>query len=249
MMVCTLLNTKNFVCAVFYYYQWFMHERSVQPYTSQNTLNTSPQANINKAYGCFIKCAECCPSLKGGRRGHQIHALHSLLSGVLCQQCMYLSPRYEMNIGRLWIVIPTPIGCRGKDSGVIGYAQHGAYNDIMLLSIKRKSRIHLRHAQLVHAQELGFQRTAPRMNGNGWYLIHADMKASFQMKSQEIMQVFAVYLATPEQIRSLIKYLCRNSAGPVGPFPLGAGNEREFFSVRGKNLVDIFFGQKCVNSL
>ena len=146
-------------------------------------------------------------------------------------------------------MIPAPLARRCKDSSVIGNTQHSAHNGIVLLGIQLKSRIHLRHAQLVHTQELGFQRAAPRVNGNGWYLIHEDMKASFQIESQEIMQVFAVYLAIPEQIRSLIKYLCRNSAGPVGAFPIGAGNEREFFSVRRKFLVDIFFGQNCVNTL
>lgn len=248
-MGCKLLNTKNFMNTILQGFQCVTPEKSDQPNTSQNTLDTSLQANINKAYGCLMKRAKYCPSLKGGRRGHQIHALHSLLSRVMHQQCADLFPRYEMNIGRLWIVIQAPLARRCKDSSVIGNTQHSAHNGIVLLGVHLKSSIHLRHAQLLHTQDRSLKRTAPFVNGNGRYLIHANMKASFQMKSQEIMQVFAVYLAIPEKIRSIIKHLRRNSAGPVGPFPIGAGNERDFFSVREKFLVDILSGQKCVNTL
>lgn len=152
------------------------------------------------------------PLPKGRGRGIQIHAPHPGRSEFYAEQLADLFPRNKMDIGGLWIVVPIPVRYRRKDGGIYGHTQYGANNGVMLLGVQSQCLTHLFSGQILHTQEHRFQRMAARVNGDGRYLIHVNMNASFVRNSQGITQLYPLATQPPERIR---RSYCRGSCGAI----------------------------------
>lgn len=167
------------------------------------------------------------PLPKGRGREYQIHAPHPCGSGAITKQRSDLFPCDKIQGAVLKPHITRPVFCGCEHGGIIGHAQYRADNNVLLVRVYLKGCLHLTHAQVFYAKEYHLQRISPRINGNGWYLIHVNMNASFACNSQEIMQDFAVYTAMPEWARSLIEHLCRNTRGSCGGISYRGGERAQ----------------------
>ena len=134
-----------------------------------------------------------------------------------------------MDIGGLGIAISIPVCHRRKDDGACGHAEHGADDGVMLLGIQFQRLAHLLSGQILHTEDPRLQRMAARVNGDGRYLIHVNMNASFARNSQWNMQSFAHHSVMHAGLRRAVLRSRRNSRGSCGGISYRGGERAGVF--------------------
>lgn len=176
-----------------------------------------------------IEVCNILPLPKGRGRGIQIHAPHPGRSGFDAEQRFDHLPGKKMDVSGISLSIGIPCIGECKNNSKIRHTQKDAGGSLLQCAVSRQGMFNIGTAQSMLLQDVYLSGMATCVNRDGWYLIHADMNASFARNSQWNMQSFAHHSVMHASLRRAVWHPRRNSRGSCGGISYRGGERAGLF--------------------